>query len=136
MENDNDSETIEYLDDISLDELYTNMYNIMTLLSIVNLNQDDFLVDVYDEVQTESLQDCTLKRDGNVEYSGDEEKYNEKEEFDCVICKENIMKGEKVINLPECKHTFHFECLNEWIKWKSVCPLCYSEIPKKTKKMD
>ncbi len=67
MENDNDSETIEYLDDISLDELYTNMYNIMTLLSIVNLNQDDFLVDIYDEVQTKSLQDSTMNKNENVE---------------------------------------------------------------------
>ena len=46
------------------------------------------------------------------------------------------MNEERVIHLHECKHTFHSECLNEWIKWKSVCPLCYSEIPKKTKKMD
>jgi hypothetical protein len=136
MENDNDSETIEYLDDISLEELYTNMYNIMTLLSIVNLTQDEFLEDIYDEVQTESLQDSVLKRDENIQYNGDEEKYNENEEFECVICKENIMNEEKVIHLHECNHTFHSKCLNEWIKWKSVCPLCYSEIPKKTKKMD
>jgi len=136
MENDNDSETIEYLDDISLEELYTNMYNIMTLLSIVNLTQDEFLEDIYDEVQTESLQDSVLKRDENIQYNGDEEKYNENEEYECVICKENIINEEKVIYLHECKHTFHSECLNEWIKWKSVCPLCYSEIPKKTKKMD
>ena len=143
MENrdENDSDSVGYLEDMPLEELYSNMYNIMTLLSIMNLAQIDMLSsreeddEEYEEVQTESLLNSTLNRNENIEYDGKCCLYDG-ESIECVICKGDISDGENVVIVSQCKHTFHFDCLNEWIKWKSVCPLCYNEIPKKTKKMD
>jgi len=28
-----------------------------------------------------------------------------------------------------CKHILHTECISEWVKYKSECPICRAEIP-------
>lgn len=33
---------------------------------------------------------------------------------DCAICKENLVSGDKMQELP-CKHTFHPPCLKPWL---------------------
>ena len=45
-------------------------------------------------------------------------------EFDlCVICLDE-MKYDDELLLVTCSHMFHKECLEPWIKKKSICPLC------------
>ena len=42
----------------------------------------------------------------------------------CQICLINF-SDEDDISLFSClKHFFHFKCLNEWIKYKPICPIC------------
>lgn len=46
------------------------------------------------------------------------------EEYDdCCICLDKFVDGKKV-NKLECNHLIHTGCLAEWIKKKTICPLC------------
>ena len=40
----------------------------------------------------------------------------------CLICTLPIKK--KYLNMIECNHTYHKNCLNKWIKIKPICPYC------------
>ncbi|XP_075217233.1 uncharacterized protein LOC142322253 isoform X2 [Lycorma delicatula] len=41
---------------------------------------------------------------------------------ECVICCEDM--GSVNLTTLECNHPFHTECIRQWLKEKSVCPLC------------
>ena len=45
---------------------------------------------------------------------------------ECPICFENGM----VIELHNCKHTFHLSCIKKWMKKKRTCPLCRCQLNK------
>ena len=48
----------------------------------------------------------------------------EPSEFDCSICRETAKTGdEKCVQLP-CKHCFHFECIEPWLRRVASCPIC------------
>ena len=46
----------------------------------------------------------------------------------CAVCKSEIEIDNDIVTL-ECKHVFHSECISEWVKYKSECPVCRAEIP-------
>ncbi|KAE9587720.1 putative transcription factor C2H2 family [Lupinus albus] len=50
------------------------------------------------------------------------------EESECCICLGEFKDGEKVKVFPKCKHCFHCECVDEWLKHHSSCPLCRSSL--------
>lgn len=41
----------------------------------------------------------------------------------CCVCLEDVCSQQRVRTLP-CLHTFHAECVEEWLQKKKVCPLC------------
>ena len=45
---------------------------------------------------------------------------------DCPFCLEKINMDEKeVIMINECRHSFHYGCMSEWLKMgRTTCPLC------------
>jgi len=43
----------------------------------------------------------------------------------CVICTDPISKDDW--GKLECKHIFHFKCIQKWLEYKSCCPLCRKE---------
>lgn len=45
----------------------------------------------------------------------------------CVVCQYEFKDEDKVKVLP-CKHCFHPECIDEWLKNQKVCPFCKKEI--------
>ena len=45
----------------------------------------------------------------------------------CIICQYEFEKGEKIVVLP-CKHCFHTDCIQEWLKNQKTCPFCKEEI--------
>lgn len=47
---------------------------------------------------------------------------------ECTICLEMFEDGEKVKVLPVCLHTYHSDCVDNWLKHKSSCPLCRSSL--------
>lgn len=45
----------------------------------------------------------------------------------CAICLENFKQEEILLNLPSCEHSFHKTCLDKWLQYKKICPLCRNE---------
>lgn len=54
-------------------------------------------------------------------------------EYDeCVICRANYEKGEKMIILPcNSKHYFHEACLVKWLEINCLCPICRANLNQK-----
>lgn len=50
------------------------------------------------------------------------------DEGQCSICLSCLIEGEKVKVLPTCNHSFHPECIDEWLKTHSSCPLCRASL--------
>ena len=42
---------------------------------------------------------------------------------DCVVCLENFRKGDKCKLLPNCKHSFHSQCIDSWLLKTPICPI-------------
>lgn len=49
------------------------------------------------------------------------------EESECNICLDTIAAQEKVTILT-CTHSFHSECVDQWLKIKSCCPVCKTSL--------
>lgn len=45
----------------------------------------------------------------------------------CSICRSEFQFGEEVRTLP-CRHEFHTECVDQWLRIKPTCPLCRMSI--------
>ncbi|XP_052222454.1 uncharacterized protein LOC127838639 isoform X2 [Dreissena polymorpha] len=42
---------------------------------------------------------------------------------DCLVCMEEYQSGERLKTLP-CCHTYHAECIDEWLRRNAICPIC------------
>jgi hypothetical protein len=49
--------------------------------------------------------------------------------FSCSICYADYTQGDQLRELP-CDHSFHCECVDEWLKINKTCPLCRRDIDK------
>ncbi|KAL8519833.1 hypothetical protein ACS0TY_010682 [Phlomoides rotata] len=45
----------------------------------------------------------------------------------CVICRLDYEDGDNLIVLS-CKHSYHSECINNWLQINKVCPVCSAEV--------
>lgn len=45
----------------------------------------------------------------------------------CSICQSNCDLNQFIYRL-ECSHVFHTNCLDEWLRYKTECPLCRSTL--------
>lgn len=50
-----------------------------------------------------------------------------KEKRNCPICLVDFENGDRVRKLP-CKHMYHPECIDAWVKKTKNCPLCKEEL--------
>jgi Ring finger domain len=51
------------------------------------------------------------------------------EDAECAVCMEDYKLGDELRELP-CKHHFHQECCDRWLRMKQTCPLCVQRIDK------
>ncbi|GLT49063.1 hypothetical protein SLA2020_226460 [Shorea laevis] len=42
----------------------------------------------------------------------------------CSICLSEYQPKEALRTIPECKHYFHADCIDEWLRMNTTCPLC------------
>lgn len=49
---------------------------------------------------------------------------------DCVVCLSVMEEGEVGRVLPMCRHVFHVECVDVWLRSHSTCPICRREVAK------
>ncbi|XP_019452608.1 PREDICTED: E3 ubiquitin ligase BIG BROTHER-related-like isoform X2 [Lupinus angustifolius] len=59
----------------------------------------------------------------NYKTGGDQHRSNDS----CVICRVDYEDGESLTVL-NCKHLYHPECINNWLKINKVCPVCSTEV--------
>lgn len=46
-----------------------------------------------------------------------------KERKVCSICHDHIHSAQ-LVQCPYCGHSFHYKCLNQWLKGANACPFC------------
>jgi hypothetical protein len=44
--------------------------------------------------------------------------------LDCAVCLCELEENEKARLLPNCRHSFHVDCIDMWFLSHSTCPLC------------
>lgn len=42
----------------------------------------------------------------------------------CIICCNDIGDNSFITDLPDCRHMYHYNCISEWFKVNSTCPIC------------
>ncbi|CAN1218844.1 E3 ubiquitin-protein ligase ATL42 [Linum perenne] len=47
-----------------------------------------------------------------------------KQGLECAVCISRFEDSDTLRLLPSCKHAFHMECIDQWLKSHSSCPLC------------
>ncbi|KAK4423261.1 E3 ubiquitin ligase BIG BROTHER-related [Sesamum alatum] len=45
----------------------------------------------------------------------------------CVICRLDYEDGD-TLTVLSCKHSYHSECINNWLQINKVCPVCSAEV--------
>ncbi|GMN53939.1 hypothetical protein TIFTF001_023077 [Ficus carica] len=50
------------------------------------------------------------------------------EHTECSVCLSALDDGEIARRLPNCKHTFHVECIDKWLSSQSTCPICRTAV--------
>ncbi|KAF7207107.1 E3 ubiquitin-protein ligase RNF181-like protein [Nothobranchius furzeri] len=46
----------------------------------------------------------------------------------CLICHNNLKQGSGGNRELQCTHTFHKECIEEWLWTKQSCPTCHVQV--------
>ena len=46
----------------------------------------------------------------------------------CNICLEELKEGDTIRKLNHCSHTFHKDCIDEWLSRVPACPICKHEL--------
>jgi len=47
-----------------------------------------------------------------------------KDALECAVCLSEFEENEKARLLPNCKHSFHVDCIDMWFHSHSTCPIC------------
>ncbi|XP_020576856.1 RING-H2 finger protein ATL40-like [Phalaenopsis equestris] len=53
---------------------------------------------------------------------------NDVGESECIICLSEVVEGEKMKMLSNCKHYFHVKCIDMWLHEHSTCPICRADV--------
>lgn len=52
------------------------------------------------------------------------------EDSKCAVCLADYQFGEKLQLLPPCNHSFHVQCIDEWLSKNVTCPICRTSLKK------
>ncbi|KRX09850.1 hypothetical protein PPERSA_02722 [Pseudocohnilembus persalinus] len=144
-EDEDDEENIENWGDEIEDSMDTNEqqeYYLMSLSQYQELSQN-FLLNLEQQHQLNQIKGLTqeeidqielIQYKQNIQSGNDEKLKNEKQEnqekkqfIQCSICFDDYEENQ-FVRILECQHNFHKECVDDWLKQKSNCPLCRKDI--------
>ncbi|XP_019252884.1 PREDICTED: RING-H2 finger protein ATL20-like [Nicotiana attenuata] len=74
-------------------------------------------------LHTSGLDDCTIQSYPKV-VLGESRRFPGLNALTCPICLVEYSAGESVRLIPLCEHSFHADCVDEWLKIKATCPVC------------
>nr|XP_009603368.3 RING-H2 finger protein ATL20-like [Nicotiana tomentosiformis]XP_016442796.1 PREDICTED: RING-H2 finger protein ATL20-like [Nicotiana tabacum] len=77
---------------------------------------------------TSGLDDCTIQSYPKV-VLGESRRLPGHNALTCPICLVEYSAGESVRLIPLCQHSFHADCVDEWLKMKATCPVCRNSPP-------
>lgn len=93
------------------------------VINDLSLNRDD-QADVYNSNSQQPQQQ--LHDRGQMEQhhaQPHDERFKQEGEEACIICLSDYVQGELLKQLP-CKHIYHAECVDKWLRRNGTCPLC------------
>ncbi|KAI9201031.1 hypothetical protein LWI28_017010 [Acer negundo] len=44
----------------------------------------------------------------------------------CVVCLDDVHRGDRCRRFPSCNHVFHAQCIDPWLVRRLTCPTCRS----------
>ncbi|CAF0803857.1 unnamed protein product [Adineta ricciae] len=100
-------------------------HEVVSLPPTFNMHFGDFFdLTIPDETPVVGLTDTELERIPTTIYAKTCAEVSSDEK--CTICLSEYNPGEKVKHL-RCKHNFHSECIDPWLKTSTRCPVCRGE---------
>ena len=92
------------------------------------MNQD--MNEAMDRAIRESM-NSNIEKDDNVTLDIPSINYTEKyKDSACCICTDEFSEEKKrIVVLEDCNHVFHHDCIQESVKYQSICPVCREKIP-------
>lgn len=60
--------------------------------------------------------------------TADDDNVGDSDERECCICLGVFEDGDKLKILPKCRHCYHGECVDMWLRTRSSCPLCRNSL--------
>ncbi|MCO5560257.1 hypothetical protein L7F22_013868 [Adiantum nelumboides] len=58
----------------------------------------------------------------------DEKFLSSSQDTQCTVCLGDYQDGEKIQKLPACNHSFHVQCIDEWLTKNVTCPICRTSV--------
>lgn len=130
-----DSFVTEYIDSIFEGIMNMEPDDFINMVRINNENNFDgslFEADtVIERLLNESFEEQPDLEKTDYELEIDSIKYNVIEndkEKNCSICLSDFDNEDMVSCIKECQHIFHTNCIKEWGKYKTTCPVCRNNI--------
>lgn len=122
-----------------IEQMVVNIIRSNQLESFISNAVDSFITDPIEDVLIESLNtQPTLNRVEDVDLAIPSQEYRslsaydrEVKEKECCICLTKFEDNDNISILPECHHILHTDCVKEWGKYKTSCPICRTNLDNK-----
>ncbi len=99
-------------------------HNLTLQISPIRRNREQIVVFNYESLS--QLEDVKIGLISKNILIKTQVKLNKNDNF-CVICQEDI-ENNSVIREIHCKHSFHINCIDNWLTENKKCPMCKYEI--------